>query len=156
MRLITKLLITGLLMLSLPLGANAALNEKQLAQELKQAENNKNAPNQAEIVETLQSALNWLNESKESISDFPKLTRELRQQLSDESTPPLPASAIPANEAEQQILQISSQLLEVSRQLQQELDRSREISDSLGQVPQKQATARKDLTEAERRLQNLT
>lgn len=27
MRLITKLLITGLLMLSLPLGANAALNE---------------------------------------------------------------------------------------------------------------------------------
>lgn len=165
MRLITKLLITGLLMLSLPLSANAALNEQQLAQELKQAESNKNTPNQAELVEALQSALNWINESKESaqrtqqyqksISDFPKLTRELRQQLSDESTPPLPAASIPASDAEQQILQISSQLLEVSRQLQQELDRSRAISDSLSQVPLKQATARKDLTEAERRLQNL-
>ena len=66
MRLITKLLITGLLMLSLPLSANAALNEQQLAQELKQAESNKNTPNQAELVEALQSALNWINESKES------------------------------------------------------------------------------------------
>lgn len=50
MRLITKLLITGLLMLSLPLSANAALNEQQLAQELKQAESNKIPP----------IRLNWL------------------------------------------------------------------------------------------------
>lgn len=40
--------------------------ENQLKQELKQAESSKNAPNQAETSEALQSALNWLTERKES------------------------------------------------------------------------------------------
>ncbi len=166
MRLITSWLITGLLLLSLPGIAFSALNEKQITQELQQAEANKTAANQAEIVESLQSALNWLNESKESaqranqyqkaISDFPKLTNDLRQQLNEESTPAPTNTELSASDAEQQVLQLSSRLLEVSRQLQQEQDRLRDISDSLSQLPQKQTTARKELTEAERRQQGHT
>ena len=49
MRLITKLLITGLLMLSLPLSANAALNEQQ--------PKNSNKPNPIKIPPI---RLNWL------------------------------------------------------------------------------------------------
>ncbi|WP_274873816.1 hypothetical protein, partial [Serratia marcescens] len=69
-------------------------------QELKQAESSKNAPNQAETTEALQSALNWLTERKESqtrseqyqrvIDDFPKMTQELRRQLVLESNKILP------------------------------------------------------------------
>lgn len=165
MRLIHRLLLTGLLAFCLPILAQATLNERQLTLDLKQAEAAKNAPAQTETVEALQSALSWIDEAKaakqrsqqyrKTISDFPRLTRELRQQLSDESSPP-PTIQPPADEAEQQILQISSQLLEVARQLQQEQDRARDISDSLGQVVQRQASARKALSEAERRLQELT
>ena len=87
MRLIPALLMS--LLLSLPLMAGAAPTEDQLKQELKQAEANKEMANQAQVVEALQSALNWLNEAKVSagrtaeyqkvIDDFPKLTQALRQ-----------------------------------------------------------------------------
>lgn len=138
--------------------------ENQLKQELKQAESSKNAPNQAETTEALQSALNWLTERKESqtrseqyqkvIDDFPKMTQELRRQLVLESNKILPnGDDLPAAELEQQILQTSSLLLEQARLLQQEQDRTREISDSLGQLPQQQTDARRALTEVQRRLQ---
>ena len=123
-----------------------------------------NAPNQAETTEALQSALNWLTERKESqtrseqyqkvIDDFPKMTQELRRQLVLESNKILPnGDDLPAAELEQQILQTSSLLLEQARLLQQEQDRTREISDSLGQLPQQQTDARRALTEVQRRLQ---
>jgi small-conductance mechanosensitive channel len=59
-------------------------------------------------------------------------------------------------ELDQQILQVSSQLLEEARQLRQEQDRSREISDSLSQLPQQQSEARNALADVDQRLQNLT
>ncbi|EKS7814366.1 miniconductance mechanosensitive channel MscM [Edwardsiella piscicida] len=165
-QILQRILLSGLLLLLLPGLAQATLNERQLALDLKQAEAAKSAPAQAETVDALQSALGWIDEAKASaqrtqqyrraISDFPRLTRELRQQLSDESQPPAPAALPPAGDAEQRMLQISSQLLEVARQLQQEQDRARDISDSLSQVAQKQAATRKALSEAERRLQALT
>jgi potassium efflux system protein len=52
----------------------------------------------------------------------------------------------------QEILQVSSQLLEKTRQAQQEQERAREISDSLSQLPQQQTDARRQVTEVERRL----
>lgn len=64
MRLITTLLF-GLL-LSMPLYAATQPNETQIRQDLKQAEANKGVANQTEIVQALQSALNWLNDAKES------------------------------------------------------------------------------------------
>nr|WP_233092438.1 miniconductance mechanosensitive channel MscM [Serratia odorifera] len=139
-------------------------DESQLQQELKQAESNKNAPNQAETVEALQSAINRLAERKESITrseqyqkvidEFPRMTQELRRQLTIEDAKILPnGDNLPASDLEQQILQTSSQLLEQARLLQQEQDRTREISDSLGQLPQQQAEARRALTETQRRLQ---
>ncbi|UDG81606.1 Miniconductance mechanosensitive channel MscM [Candidatus Profftia lariciata] len=165
MCLITKLLITGLLIFSILFNVYGTPNEQQLIQELKQIQSNKNIPNKYEIIEVLESTLNWLNQSQESaqriqqyqkiIKDFPTLTRELRQQLHHEDISPPLTSIIPVSAYEQHILQISSQLLEISRQLQQELDHSREISDSLSQIPQKQATFRKNLTEAEHRLSNV-
>ncbi|HHQ6627904.1 miniconductance mechanosensitive channel MscM [Serratia fonticola] len=162
MRLIIALLLS--LLLIQPVFAAAIPNESQLRQELKLAEGNKNAPNQAETVEALQSAINWLTERKESqnnsqqyqrvIDDFPKMTQELRRQLTLEETKILPnGENLPASDLEQLILQTSSQLLEQARLLQQEQDRTREISDSLSQLPQQQTEARRALTEVQRRLQ---
>nr|WP_233169521.1 miniconductance mechanosensitive channel MscM [Serratia sp. ASV30] len=152
------------LLLIQPVLAAAIPNESQLRQELKLAEGNKNAPNQAEVVEALQSAINWLTERKESqensqqyqrvIDDFPKMTQELRRQLTLEETKILPnGENLPASDLEQLILQTSSQLLEQARLLQQEQDRTREIGDSLSQLPQQQTEARRALTEVQRRLQ---
>lgn len=165
MRLIITTLLLGCL-LAQPALAAALPSESQLKQELKQAESNKNAANQAETVEALQSALNRLAERTESltrteqyqkvIDDFPKMAQQLRRQLAVESAKILPnGDNLPTSELEQQILQTSSQLLEQARLMQQEQDRSREISDSLGQLPQQQAEARRTLTETQRRLQAL-
>ncbi|HEI8867898.1 TPA: miniconductance mechanosensitive channel MscM [Serratia odorifera] len=163
MRLIITTLLLGCL-LTQPALAAPLPDESQLQQELKQAEGNKNAPNQAETVEALQSAINRLAERKESITrseqyqkvidEFPRMTQELRRQLTIEDAKILPnGDNLPASDLEQQILQTSSQLLEQARLLQQEQDRTREISDSLGQLPQQQAEARRALTETQRRLQ---
>ncbi|MEB6337193.1 miniconductance mechanosensitive channel MscM [Serratia rhizosphaerae] len=165
MRLIITTLLLGCL-LAQPALAAALPSESQLKQELKQAESNKNAPNQAETVEALQSALNRLAERAESltrteqyqkvIDDFPKMAQQLRRQLTVENAKILPnGDNLPTSELEQQILQTSSQLLEQARLMQQEQDRSREISDSLGQLPQQQTEARRTLTETQRRLQAL-
>nr|WP_113868454.1 miniconductance mechanosensitive channel MscM [Brenneria salicis]NMN90389.1 potassium efflux system protein [Brenneria salicis ATCC 15712 = DSM 30166]RBP59642.1 potassium efflux system protein [Brenneria salicis ATCC 15712 = DSM 30166]RLM29774.1 miniconductance mechanosensitive channel MscM [Brenneria salicis ATCC 15712 = DSM 30166] len=144
----------------------AAPSEAQLRQQLQQAESNKGAADQAQIVEELQSALNATQEIKASrervaqyqrvIDDFPKLIRELRGQLAaEDEKPSAAANNFSINDLEQQILQTSSQLLEQSRQLQQEQDRLREISDSLGQLPQQQTEASRSLDEMERRIQAL-
>ncbi|SLM64755.1 MULTISPECIES: miniconductance mechanosensitive channel MscM [Dickeya] len=139
-------------------------DENQLRQELQQAESSKNAVAQADTIKELQSALRLLDERRETrqraeayrrtIDDYPRLTRELRQQSDAENAKPaLPAKTLSVGELEQQIVQLSSQLLEQSRQLQQEQDRLREISDSLAQLPQQQTEANRTLSDAERRLQ---
>ncbi|MGL4486774.1 MAG: miniconductance mechanosensitive channel MscM [Yersinia sp. (in: enterobacteria)] len=168
MRLITSwfstILLLLIMLLSLPLQAATQPNETQLRKELKQAEANKGMANQAEIVQALQGALSWLADAKESdirtqqyqkaIDNFPKLTRELRQQLAQENGNPLPVpDNMSTSELEQQVLQISSQLLELSRLSQQEQDRAREISDSLSQLPQQQSEARRILAEISTRVQ---
>lgn len=94
----SAILLSLVMLLSLPLHAATQPNEDQLRQELKQAEANKGMVNQAEIVQALQGALSWLADAKESdiraqqyqkaIDDFPKLTRELRQQLAQEGINP--------------------------------------------------------------------
>lgn len=165
MRLIPSLLVS--LLLALPLCANAALSEDQLQQELKQAEANKESANQAQIVESLQNAINWLSESRASlarsgqyqtvIDDFPRLTQSLRQELKAQSDKPLPVDeTLSSTELDQQILQVSSQLLEEARQLRQEQDRSRDISDSLSQLPQQQSEARNALADVDQRLQSFS
>ncbi|WJY15530.1 miniconductance mechanosensitive channel MscM [Pectobacteriaceae bacterium CE90] len=140
--------------------------DAQLRQDLQQAESNKSLPNQADIIKELQSALRMLNGSKEAqqraaqyqnvIDDFPKLTRQLRQQLTAEDNKSPPATHnLSINDLEQQIVQTSSQLLERSRLLQQEQDRLREIIDSLSQLPQQQTEANRALSDIERRIQAL-
>ena len=162
MRFLAALLFS--LLFSLPLYAASPPDQGQLEQELKQAEANKGAPNQAEIVQALQSALNWLSEARVSaeraaqyqkiIDDFPRLTQTLRQQVAQESEKPLDVNPnLPAADLEQQILQVSSQLLDQSRQLQQEQDASRDISDSLSQIPQQQSEARRVLSDIDTQLQ---
>lgn len=148
---------------SLSLFAAALPTEAELKQELQQAESNKSAPNQPEIVEALQSAINWVNERRNStertqqyqkvIDDFPKLMQDLRKLLSQVDDKPVKIANLPVSELEQQVLQTSSQLLEQARQLQMEQDRLREISDSLSQIPQQQTESRQALSEVQRRLQ---
>lgn len=159
MRLIILLLLN--LLFSQSLLAVTIPNESQLRQELKQVEANRNAPNQAETLSALQSALNWLDELKEArnnadqyqqiIEDFPNLVQGLRRQLVAEETILLPNSDLSSSELEQLILQTSSQLLEQTRLLQQEQERTRELS----QLPQQQLEALRALTEVQRRLQAL-
>ncbi len=61
-------------------------------------------------------------------------------------------TGLTADALNQEILQVSSQLLESSRRAQQEQDRAREIADSLNQLPQQQTDARRQLNEVERRI----
>ncbi len=164
-----RLFITFLMAWCLSLGAHAASapDAKQITQELEQAKSAKNQPGQAETIEALQSALNALDERKGSleradqyqkvIDNYPKLTQTLRQQIEGQ---PAEARKAPENLSvdalSQEVLQVSAQLLDKSRQAQQEQDRAREISDSLSQLPQKQTDARRQLNEVERRLANLS
>ncbi|SQB25760.1 putative mechanosensitive channel protein [Citrobacter koseri] len=69
----------------------------------------------------------------------PKLSATLRAQLNNlrdepRSVPP----GMSTDALSQEILQVSSQLLDKSRQAQQERERAREIADSLSQLPQQQ------------------
>lgn len=158
-----RLIITFLMAWCLSLGAYAATapDAKLIAQELEQAKAAK--PAQPEAVEALQSALNALEERKGSleraeqyqqvIDNFPKLSATLRAQLNNlrdepRSVPP----GMSTDALSQEILQVSSQLLDKSRQAQQERERAREIADSLSQLPQQQTDARRQLNEIERRI----
>lgn len=93
---------------------------------------------------------------QETIDDFPKIIKELQQQFLIESNKTV---TIPTNitilELEQRIVQASSQLLEQGRQIQQEQDRNREISDSLVTLPQQLLEARRLLSDSTVRLQSL-
>lgn len=139
----------------------------QIKQALDEAKAAKSTPAQAEQVQSLEAALNYLSERDESlerakqyqqvIDDFPRLARELRQQITsiDDNSKSV-RSSMSSAQLDQEILQVSSQLLEEGRQAQQEQDRAREISDSLSQLPQQQTEARRAMTESDRRLQNGT
>ncbi|WP_058912495.1 miniconductance mechanosensitive channel MscM [Entomohabitans teleogrylli] len=159
-----RLIITVLMAWCLSLGAYAATapDAKQITQELEQAKNAKNQPQQTEIVDALQSALNALEERKASlerveqyqkvIDDFPTLTQTLRQQLAGVPEEPRKVpDGLTIDALNQEILQVSSQLLDKSRLAQQEQERARDIADSLAQLPQQQTDARRQLSEIERR-----
>ncbi|ALR75118.1 miniconductance mechanosensitive channel MscM [[Enterobacter] lignolyticus] len=157
-----RLIITFLMAWCLSLGAYAATapDAKQITQELEQAKAAK--PAQPEAVEALQSALNALEERKGSlertaqyqqvIDNFPKLSQTLRTQLNNLREEPRQVPAGMSTDAlNQEILQVSSQLLETSRLAQQEQERAREIADSLSQLPQQQTDTRRQLNDVERR-----
>ncbi|WES67991.1 miniconductance mechanosensitive channel MscM [Superficieibacter sp. HKU1] len=157
-----RLIITFLMAWSLSMGAYAATapDAKQITQELEQAKAAK--PAQPEAVEALQSALNALEERKGSleraqqyqqvIDNFPKLSQTLRAQLNSLRDEPRDVPAGMSTDAlNQEILQVSSQLLDKSREAQQEQERARDIADSLNQLPQQQTDARRQLNEVERR-----
>lgn len=158
-------IVTFLMVWCLSLGALAASapDARQITQELEQAKAAKNQPNQAETVEALQNALNALEERTASlerarqyqkvIDDFPKLSQTLRQQLAripEEETRKAP-QGLTIDALSQEVLQVSSQLLEKSRAAQQEQERTRDIADSLTTLPQKQTETRKQLNDIERR-----
>ncbi|KAF1370589.1 miniconductance mechanosensitive channel MscM [Yokenella regensburgei] len=157
-----RLIITFLMSWSLSLGAYAATipDARQITQELEQAKAAK--PAQPETVEALQAALNALEERKNSlertqqyqqvIDNYPKLSQALRSQLNNlRDEPRQVPTGLSSDTLNQEILQVSSQLLEKSRLAQQEQDRARDIADSLNQLPQQQTDARRLLNEVERR-----
>ena len=158
-----RLIITLLMAWCLSTGAYAATapDSKQISQELEQAKAAK--PAQPETVEALEAALNALEERKGSleratqyqqvIDNFPKLSQTLRAQLNDLREEPRQVPAgMTSDTLNQEILQVSSQLLEKTRQAQQEQERARDIADSLTQLPQQQTDARRQLNEVEARL----
>ena len=147
-----------------PAWAASAPDTAQIKQALDAAKSDKDSPHQAETIEALQTTLSWLDEQQKSlnntrdyqqiIDDFPQISRELRQQMAAlTDNPKTVRDTMTAAELDQEILQVSSQLLEEGRQAQQEQDRARDISDSLAQLPQQQTDARRALNEIERRLQ---
>ncbi|WP_312416531.1 miniconductance mechanosensitive channel MscM [Pseudescherichia sp.] len=160
-----RLIIAFLMAWCLSAGAYAATipDAKQITQELEQAKAATASPEQAETVEALQSALNALEERNGSlerakqyqqvIDDFPKLSQTLRTQFSSlRDEPKAVPAGISTDALNQEILQVSSQLLEKTRLAQQEQERAREINDSLSQLPQQQTDARRQLSEVERRI----
>ncbi len=160
-----RLIIAFLMAWCLSAGAYAATipDAKQITQELEQAKAAAASPEQAETVEALQSALNALEERNGSlertkqyqqvIDDFPKLSQTLRSQFNNlRDEPKAVPAGISTDALNQEILQVSSQLLEKTRQAQQEQERAREINDSLSQLPQQQTDARRQLSEVERRI----
>ncbi len=161
-----RLIITFLMARCLSWGVRRdGPDSKQITRELEQAKAAK--PAQPEVVEALQSALNALEERKgslerikqyqEVIDNYPKISATLRAQLNNMRDEPRSVSPGMSNDAlNQEILQISSQLLDKSRQAQQEQERAREIADSLNQLPQQQTDARRQLNEIERRTGTLT
>lgn len=166
MRLIISFFFSLLIAFSAAGASNTTQNEAQIKQELAQLDPSKN-PKDAEIAQALQGALNWINEAndsdakaksyQEAIDKFPQIIKGLRQDLLNESDEPNPIpSNIGLSELEQQIVQVSSQLLEQGRKTQQEQDKGREISESLGALPQQLSEARRLLSEASFRLQSLS
>ncbi|MCX0501580.1 miniconductance mechanosensitive channel MscM [Erwinia billingiae] len=162
LRLILPILF-GWMLLQPAWGASAP-DTAQIKQQLEDAKSDKTTPNQAETIDALQATLNWLDEMQKSqansdayqqvIDGFPKLSRDLRQQIAAlTDNPKTISNTMTAPELDQEILQVSSQLIEEGRQAQQEQDRAREISDSLAQLPQQQTEARRALNDIERRLQ---
>lgn len=162
MRLIIAFLMAWCLSFSLGASAATAPDAKQITQELEQAKGAKNAPDQAETVEALQAALNALDERNGSlerakqyqqvIDDFAKTSQTLRAQLNNlRDEPRTIPEGLSSDALNQEILQVSSQLLDKTRLAQQEQERAREISDSLSQLPQQQTDARRQLNEVERR-----
>ena len=158
-----------ILVLSLWLSASALAatvpDASQLKQALDEAKAAKSSPAQADQVQSLEAALNYLSERNASlerakqyqqvIDDFPRLARELRQQITSlDDNGKSVRGTMSSAQLDQEILQVSSQLLEEGRQAQQEQDRAREISDSLSQLPQQQTDARRAMTESDRRLQS--
>ncbi len=113
----------------------------QLRQQLEEVKSAKNATSQTDQIQSLEAALAALSERDDAveraqqyqqvIDDFPRLARELRQQIASlNDSVKTVRSTMSSAELEQEILQISSQLIEEGRQAQQEQDRAREISDS--------------------------
>lgn len=153
--------------LSFCLSLYAAPQLPQLQQALEQAKNSKDTTEQVEIIQTLQTALNFQNQQNESkenerqyqevIDKFPQLATTLRQQtLALDNNPPHISTSMASRDLEQELLQVSSRLLEESRQMQQEQEKARAISDSLVQLPTQQAQARLSLSESNRLLQDLS
>lgn len=94
---------------------------------------------------------------QEAIDNFPRIIKEIRQKILNESDEPAPIPVgISLGELEQRIIQLSSQLLDQSRLTQQEQDKGREISESLNILPQQLSEARRLLTEATSRFQSLS
>lgn len=144
--------------------AAAVPDSKQLLQDLEQTKAAKNTPNQTEIIESLQAAQNSLEERKDSleraeqyqqtIDNFPKLSQTLRRQIAaiQDNEPQKAPANLSTDALNQEILQVSSQLLDKRRLVQQEQDRIREIMDSLGLLPQQQTDVRRQLNDVERRV----
>lgn len=158
-----RLIITFLMTCCLSMGTFAATipDAKQITQELEQAKAAK--PAQLEAIEVLQTALNSLEERKGSlerakqyqhvIDNFPNLSATLRAQLNNLRDEPRGVPPEMSTEAlNQEVLQVNSQLLDKTREAQQEQERAKEIADSLSQLPQQQNDARRRLNEIERRL----
>ncbi|CAG9431830.1 miniconductance mechanosensitive channel MscM [Providencia alcalifaciens] len=165
MRLIISFLLSLLIVFSSQAAPTSAQDEAQITQELKQLDPSKN-PKDAEIAQALQGALSWINEARDSdnkaksyqdaIDNFPKIIKTIRQNVLNETdTPPPIPTSISLSELEQRITQLSSQLLDQGRLMQQEQDKGREISESLNLLPQQLSEARRQLTDASTRLQSL-
>lgn len=115
-------------------------DENMIKQDLQQAQENKTTSKQREIVEALQSTLHSIADSKASnakikeyqkaIDDFPVLTRQLRDQRDNETEDITEInSQLSSNELNQRLLQVNSQLMDLTGQLQQEQDQANAISD---------------------------
>lgn len=121
------------------------LDKIQIKKELKQIDIEKKLKNK-EIIQILQSTLNWSSEKQESkkkiilyqesINNFHEIINKLKQKIFFENKKKF---EIPNNlniiEIEQNIIQLNSKLIKENKKIQQEQDKKQEIINSLINLP---------------------
>ncbi|MDQ1237504.1 MAG: miniconductance mechanosensitive channel MscM [Wigglesworthia glossinidia] len=151
-----RLFIFLVILLTFHAHSNIDFEESQIKKELQQIQNNNHISYQLDIMVSLQSALDFISESKlaikkikeyqKIIENFPTLIKEIQEEkkskimhYNDIST------KFSAKELSQELLQVNNRLIILVNQLKQEEEQSRLISNSIMLLPHQQAEAKKEL-----------
>lgn len=142
------------------------LNESKIQHDLQRIQQSEYInTNQKIIMNSLQSALHFINEKKLSnnkieeyqkiINNFSYMTMQLREEYNniDINQVSNDYQKLSIEELKKKIPQIYNQLMELSEQLKQEEDQMRSIHESLRLLPQQQIVIRNTLNNLERRYQ---
>ncbi|AFA41169.1 putative mechanosensitive channel [Wigglesworthia glossinidia endosymbiont of Glossina morsitans morsitans (Yale colony)] len=130
--------------------------ESQIKKELQQIQSNNRISHQLDIIVSLQSALDFITESKASIQkikeyqkiieNFPILIKQIQEEKKLKNTYYNDVVIkFSAKEVNQELLKANNRLIILVNQLKQEQEQARVIADSVMILPHQQAEARKEL-----------
>uniref|UniRef100_A0A1A9UKC7 L-glutamate gamma-semialdehyde dehydrogenase n=1 Tax=Glossina austeni TaxID=7395 RepID=A0A1A9UKC7_GLOAU len=132
------------------------IHESQIKKELQQIQSDNRISHQLEIIVSLQSALDFIEESKLSIKkikeyqkiieNFPILIKQIQEEKKLKNTYYHDSSIkFAAKEVNQELLKANNRLIILVNQLKQEQEKARLIADSIMILPHQQEEVRKEL-----------